>query len=30
MACYTFNTHEQILILFGRNVTDKVDNQKVL
>jgi len=31
MACYNFDTHEQILIFFfGRNVTDKVGNQKVL
>jgi len=27
LACYTF---ERILILFGRNVTDKVGNQKTL
>jgi len=24
MACYNFDTHEQILIFFGRTVTDKV------
>jgi len=30
MACYNFDTHEQILILFDSNVTDKVGNQKVL
>ena len=32
MACYNFDTHEQILIFFGRNVTDKVGirNQKIL
>jgi len=30
MACYNFDTHEQILIFFGRNVTDKVANQKRL
>jgi len=30
MACYNFNTHKQILIFFGRNVTDKVGNQKML
>jgi len=30
MACYNFDIHEQILIFFGRNVTDKVDNQKML
>jgi len=23
MACYNFDTHEQILIFFDRNVTDK-------
>jgi len=26
----SFDTHEQILIFFGRNVTNKVGNQKVL
>jgi len=25
-----FDTHEWILIFFGRNVTDKVDNEKPL
>ena len=30
MACYNFDTHEWILIFFGRNVTDKVGNQKTL
>jgi len=33
MACYrpNFDTHEQILIFFfGRNVTDKVGNQKMV
>ena len=28
LACYNFDAHEWILILFGRNVTDKVGNQK--
>ena len=28
MACYNIDTYEQILIFFGRNVTDKVGNQK--
>jgi len=28
MACYNFDTHEQIFV--GRNVTDKVGNQKML
>jgi len=28
LACYTFDAHEWILIFFGRNVTDKVGNQK--
>jgi len=28
LACYNFDTHEWILIFFGRNVTDKVGNQK--
>jgi len=27
MACYNFDTREQILIFFDSNVTDKVDNQ---
>ena len=30
LACYNFDTHEWILIFFGRKVTDKVDNQKTL
>jgi len=30
MACYNFETHEQILIFFGTSVTDKVNNQKAL
>jgi len=30
LACYDFDTHEWILIFFGRNVTDKVGNQKML
>jgi len=30
LACYNFDAHEWILILFGRNVTDKVGNQKTL
>jgi len=29
-ACYIFDTYERILIFFGRNVTDKVGNQKTL
>jgi len=29
-ACYNFDAHEWILIFFGRNVTDKVCNQKTL
>jgi len=28
--CYNFDAHEWILIFFGRNVTDKVSNQKTL
>jgi len=28
LACYNFDTCEWILIFFGRNVTDKVSNQK--
>jgi len=27
---YNFDAHEWILIFFGRNVTDKVGNQKTL
>ena len=30
LACYNFEAHELILIFFGRNVTDKVGNQKTL
>jgi len=30
LACYNFDTHEWILIFFGRNVMDKVGNQKTL
>jgi len=30
LACYNFDAREWILILFGRNVTDKVGNQKTL
>jgi len=30
LACYNFDTHEWILIFFGRNFTDKVGNQKTL
>ena len=30
LVCYNFDTHEWILIFFGRNVTDKVGNQKTL
>jgi len=30
LACYSFDTHEWILIFFGRNVTNKVGNQKTL
>ena len=30
ILCNNFDTHEQILTFFGRNVTDKVGNQKVL
>ena len=28
LACYNFDAHEWSLIFFGRNVTDKVGNQK--
>jgi len=28
LACYNCDTHEWILTFFGRNVTDKVGNQK--
>jgi len=30
LACYNFDTREQIWIFFGRNVTDKVRDQKML
>jgi len=30
LACYNFDTHEWILIFFGRNVTDEAGNQKTL
>ena len=30
LACYNFDACEWILIFFGRNVTDKVGNQKTL
>ena len=30
LACYNFDTHEWILIFFGRNVTNKVGNQRYL
>jgi len=30
LACYNFNAREWIWIFFGRNITDKVGNQKTL
>ena len=30
LVCYNFDIRERILIFFGRNVTDKVSNQKTL
>ena len=30
LACYNFDTRERISICLGRNVTDKVSNQKML
>ena len=30
LACYNFDAHEWILIFFGRNITDKIGNQKTL
>ena len=30
MACYNFDKHKPIVILFGRYVADKVSNQKLL
>ena len=30
LPCYNFDAHEWILIFFGRNVTNKVGNQKTL
>jgi len=26
LSCYNFDVHESILIIFGRNVTEKVSN----
>ena len=30
MACYNFDKHKPIVLLFGRYVADKVSNQKLL
>jgi len=30
LSCYNFDKHESILIVFGKNVTEKVSNQKTL
>jgi len=30
LPCYNFDTHQRILIIFGRNVAKKVRNQMVL
>jgi len=30
LSCCNFNTHQSILIIFGRNVTEKVNNKKML
>ena len=30
LACYNFDTHGPILIIFGRHVTEKVSNQTTL
>jgi len=30
LVCYNFDTRERILVFFGRNVTDKVSNEKTL
>jgi len=30
LACYNFEEHQTILIIFGRNVATKVGNQMVL
>jgi len=30
LVCYNFDAREWILIFFGRNVTDKAGNQKML
>jgi len=29
MSCYQFDIHEQILIIFGRTVTQQISNQKM-
>ena len=30
MACYELDIHEPILIIFGKNVTEKVSHEKML
>jgi len=30
LACYNFDAHEWILTFFGKNVSDRVGNQKML
>ena len=30
LSCYNFDIHESMLIIFGRNATEKVSNQKML
>jgi len=30
VSCYNFDTHEPILIIFGKNVTQRVSNEKML
>jgi len=30
LTCYNRDIHERIFTIFGRNVTDKISNQKLL
>jgi len=30
LSCYNFDMHESSLIIFGRSITEKVSNQKML
>jgi len=30
LSCYNFDANEPVLIIFGRNISEKVSNQKML